>query len=529
MYILTLRSFVDLVSANSMDTAVLFYPRGGSAQVIRYLLRKLNGRGWDTRLMAGTLGPPNAPSNAFAFYRDLNLHAFDYDTAQAAFEVGQDAMSTERPFHPSYEDRGHCPDIMFSAVPPTTATHLAQAWHDHLETHRSPLPKLLHLHHLSHLQHAAHVAYPHIPRVTTLHGTELKLIDGMVRRSRLARRVGLPIEHLMHYFSSGHPDLVSRAEVLAARYGLTEDERDMLLDTRWRNWQYSSYWLRYLRDAVRHAGNIVAVSEHDSTLACQLLGLKENEVSIIANGVDTEQFRPIHFCNEERVRYFRKWLVEDPRGWRPGMLPGSIRYSEADLRRMYDAHGNIRPVILWVGRFLDFKRVPILLEAFAWVRSRVDNAPVLLMWGGYPGEYEGVHPVELADSLGISHDVFFLGWRDHDELPLGLNCADVMAAPAVNEPFGMVYIESMACGTPPISTATGGPSKTIRSTGIKATGWTVRPDDVVELGAALIEAISNQAERTRRGRNGVTLVRRGYDWEIVADRYTAVYEEICTK
>ncbi|NAS25935.1 glycosyltransferase [Herbidospora sp. NEAU-GS84] len=42
--------------------------------------------------------------------------------------------------------------------------------------------------------------------------------------------------------------------------------------------------------------------------------------------------------------------------------------------------------------------------------------------------------------------------RGHDELPNGLACADLMAAPAVNENFGMVYIEAAACGVPPVAT-----------------------------------------------------------------------------
>ncbi|WPB87840.1 hypothetical protein [Streptomyces malaysiensis] len=33
-----------------MDTTILFWPRSGSAQVIRYLLRELNSRGHTTRL-----------------------------------------------------------------------------------------------------------------------------------------------------------------------------------------------------------------------------------------------------------------------------------------------------------------------------------------------------------------------------------------------------------------------------------------------------------------------------------------------
>ncbi|WP_425584267.1 glycosyltransferase [Streptomyces violaceus] len=89
-------------------------------------------------------------------------------------------------------------------------------------------------------------------------------------------------------------------------------------------------------------------------------------------------------------------------------------------------------------RYLAFKKVPVLLRAFAAARSQIDPAPALLMWGDCPGECEGAPPpVGLAAELGIHDDVFFIGWRGHDELSTGLNRADLMVAPAVNEPIGM--------------------------------------------------------------------------------------------
>lgn len=511
-------------SPTSMDSAVVFYPRGGSAQVIRYLLRELNSRGWQTRLATGTLGAAGTPSHAATFYQGLDLRPFDYNAAQAAFEDGADAQAVPLPFHPSYEDHGDSADVMFSAVSPRAAAHLTRAWYEHLAAHRNPAAKLLHLHHLSHLQHAARQAYPAVPTVTTLHGTELKLIEGMSRRIRLAGRAGLSLAGLAHDLAHDSPGRLAAADRLAARTRLDEDERSLLVDTRWEHWQHSRFWLRTLRAALAHAGTIVTVSEHDRDRASQLLPLRDRGISVIANGVDTHQFRPQILSDDERLSHLRRWLVDDPRGWRPGGPVGSIRYSDADLRRLFDARGQVRPILLWVGRFLHFKRVPVLLEAFRRASSHLDPAPVLLMWGGYPSEYEGVHPADLVSSLDLDQDVFFLGWRGHDELPLGLNCADLMVAPAVNEPFGMVYVEAMACGTPPIATATGGPARIITSAGPNATGWTVRPDDVIDLAAVLVEASSNRAERDRRGRNGSAHARATYDWAAVADRYTVIYD-----
>ncbi|MER7194860.1 glycosyltransferase family 4 protein [Streptomyces flaveolus] len=234
----------------------------------------------------------------------------------------------------------------------------------------------------------------------------------------------------------------------------------------------------------------------------------------------------MHLQDDDRVQHLRHWLVDDPRGWAPGGAPGSIRYTDADLRRLYTPDGTLRPLLLWVGRFLDFKRVPALLHAFAAIRTRLSPAPALLMWGGYPGEYEGDHPAHLAEKLGIADDVYFIGWRGHDELPLGLNCADLMAAPAVNEPFGMVYLEAQACGTPPITTNTGGPARIITANGRHADGWLVPPDNPAALADTLTTALTDHTERCRRAANARSHTEATYSWTRTAQHYLALYTSV---
>ncbi|MFI9587791.1 glycosyltransferase family 4 protein [Streptomyces sp. NPDC052236] len=509
----------------TMDTAVLFWPRGGSAQVIRYLLRELGARGWSTRLHAGSLGSAGEPSHAPSFYQGLDLRPYDYNDAFTAFTRGQNPQRAALPFHPSYEDRGDCPDPLFSAVPPQDADQLTRAWTRHLAAHRSADPGLLHLHHLSHLQTSAHTAYPATPRVTTLHGTELKLIDAMDRRLRLAQRTGTSLRDLARLLHSDNPHRTTEAIRLAKTADLDHDDTQLLTATAWQKWAHSRYWLTRLRQAAAHAGQIVVVSKHDQHLAQRLLHL-DNEPPVIANGVDTHTFQPQPLAPADRLRHLRHWLLTDPHGWGPDGVPGSIHYTDADLRRLHDRQGRLRPLLLWVGRFLHFKRIPVLLHAFAAARTRLDPAPVLLMWGGYPGECEGAHPAALAAELGIGDDVFFAGWRGHDELPTGLNCADLMIAPAVDEPFGMVYLEAMACGTPPIATATGGPARTIIPTGPNATGWLVAPDNADDLADTLVAAVLNAHERKRRSANGRAHIQNTYSWTRTADRYLAIYDNL---
>ncbi|WP_406834883.1 glycosyltransferase [Streptomyces sp. AHU1] len=506
----------------TVDTAVLFWPRGGSAQVIRYLLRELNTRGHTTRLHAGSLGEAGEPSHAPTFYRGLDLHSYDHSDALAAWKTGQDPQRTAWPFHPSYEDRGNCPDPLFSAVSPAAADHLTRAWTRHLTAHRSTRPSLVHLHHLSHLQTSARAAYPGVPRITTLHGTELKLIDAMQQRIRLADAVRASLTDLARLLHSDNPHRTAEALRLAKTAGLDDQDTRLLIDTPWQKWLHSPYWLTRLRQSVQHAGQLVTVSEHDQELAARLLHLP-HDLPVIPNGVDTTAFQPQPLDDHQRLAHLRRWLVTDPRGWKPGGTPGSIRYTDHDLARLRTPDGRLRPILLWVGRFLDFKRLPVLLRAFAAARTRLDPAPALLLWGGYPGECEGDHPADLAAELGITRDVFFAGWRGHEELVTELNCADLMVAPAVNEPFGMVYLEAMATGTAPIATATGGPARTINPTGPNATGWLVRPDDPDDLARTLITAVTDTRERQRRGANGRRHIEDTYSWTRTADHYLTVY------
>ncbi|MFF3786282.1 glycosyltransferase family 4 protein [Streptomyces sp. NPDC001933] len=505
----------------ALDTGVLFWPRGGSAQVIRYHLRELETRGWNTTLHAGSLGRPGEPSHGETFYHGLNLRPYDYNDAQKRFTRNLNPQQGPRPFHPSYEDRGHCPDPLFPAIPPEDADRITDAWTEHLTRHRSKTPTVLHLHHLSPLQTSARTAYPGTPRVTTLHGTELKLIDGMNRRLRLARSIGLSLKELAHLPG---PD---QALELARHATLDEADTTLLTTTDWPKWVHCEYWLAQLREAAQHAGHLAVVSDQDQDLAQRLLHLS-GPPPVIPNGVDTTSFRPSNLTPDARMRHLRRWLVTDPQGWGPGQTPGTIRYTDQDLERLRDSQGRLRPLLLWVGRFLDFKRVPVLLEAFAALRTRMDPAPALLMWGGYPGEYEGTHPADLAARLGIQEDVYFAGWRGHEELPTGLNCADLFVAPAVNEPFGMVYVEAMASGTPPVATATGGPLRTIIPSGPTATGWLVRPDDSEDLASTLTTALSDPAELARRSSNGRTHTQSTYSWAHTTDHYVNLYDRART-
>jgi glycosyltransferase involved in cell wall biosynthesis len=228
---------------------------------------------------------------------------------------------------------------------------------------------------------------------------------------------------------------------------------------------------------------------------------------------------------EERRSHWLRWLVNEPQGWDEATSkPGSIRYTEAEvIDAFFDAEtGEPRPVLMYVGRFLAFKRVPLLVRAYARARERMSVPAPLVIWGGFPGEWEGEHAHTVVTREQIE-GVFFDGWRDHDQLPLGLSCADCFVAPSANEPFGLVYLEAMACELPVIGTLSGGPPSFINVIPSEPDGWLVPPDDEAALANAMVTAIDDAAQRTRRGNNASRHARQNYSWRNVASQVVDLY------
>src|SRR5947209_19936203 len=96
-------------------SAVMFFPRGGSAHVARALANGLRDLGWPVTLLAGSRGGAGDPGNARSFYRDVR--PVDFAPALAS----EDPLRFEgppgtAPMHPSYEERQRAPDWVFAKL-----------------------------------------------------------------------------------------------------------------------------------------------------------------------------------------------------------------------------------------------------------------------------------------------------------------------------------------------------------------------------------------------------------------------------
>jgi glycosyltransferase involved in cell wall biosynthesis len=447
-------------------SAILFSPRGGSAHVARALADGLRAKGCEVTLIAGSRGDLDGHGDARGFYGDGDLRAVDFGPAIASGDpLGYCGPQGSAPIHPSFEDRPGAIDRVFAALDDEAYERQVAAWSRELAAAGAADADVLHLHHLTPLNEAAARVAPGVPVVGQLHGTELLMLE-------------------------------------AIESGVT-------------CWPHAAAWAQRLRRWAQECALIV-VAEGAIARARDLLELDHERIVPLPSGVDTNVFRPRPV---NRRAMWREVLVERPRGWRPGGEAGSVTYQDDDLGPLVDG-----TVVTYVGRFTAVKRLPLLIEAFAAANERTSTPAGLVLIGGYPGEWEGEHPVETIARTD-AHGVFLAGWHDHTRLPEMLCAADVVALTSAREQFGLVLVEGMACERPAVATRSPGPVSIITN---GTTGWLTADDDVDALASALAEAIDNHAERGRRGRAAREIICEHYTWGAIAERLTAVLEDVAS-
>jgi len=127
---------------------------------------------------------------------------------------------------------------------------------------------------------------------------------------------------------------------------------------------------------------------------------------------------------------------------------------------------------------------------------------------------------QLAVKLGVKENIVFTGKISPSETPFYFAMCDVAVVPSLQEAFGLVVSEAMACGRPVVGTLVGGiPDQIVDG----YNGFLVQPKDPVEIANKILWLICNPEKARDMGMNGRRIVEAKFDINKNVDRVISLY------
>jgi glycosyltransferase involved in cell wall biosynthesis len=240
------------------------------------------------------------------------------------------------------------------------------------------------------------------------------------------------------------------------------------------------------RLVYRRAARFVVLSEAFRDVLCRRYGVPHEQVRIVPGGVETGRFDT-------------------------GLTPG-----EARRRLGWPAE---RPTLLSVRRLVRRVGLEELIDALDAVCRAVPD--VLLMIAGKGPQAEALRA--RIRQAGLAEHVRLLGFVPDEDLPLAYRAADLSVVPTVAlEGFGLVAVESLAAGTPPLVTPVGGLPEVVRALSKALVCAGATPAHLSErLVAALTGAVDLPSASACQA-----YARQHFDWPVIAAQVRDVYDEV---
>jgi len=242
---------------------------------------------------------------------------------------------------------------------------------------------------------------------------------------------------------------------------------------------YDTIWgYKLLEDAAR----VIALTETESE-HYQAMGVSEDKIEIVPNGIDLSEFEN---------------------------LP-----ERGEFRKKYGLDGN-QKIILYLGRIHITKGLDLLVRAFAGLSKEMDSARLIIVG---PDEDYASDLSALARDLEVSDKTLFTGSiYERNRLEAYVD-ADIFVTPSFLG-FPVTFAEACACGTPIITT-----EKSDRLDWIHDKIGYVVPYDENKLKDAMARVLTSRDLTRQFGENGRKLVREKLTWSKIAEGLERIYLE----
>ncbi len=231
-------------------------------------------------------------------------------------------------------------------------------------------------------------------------------------------------------------------------------------------------------EAIRDSHRIIASTEREKDDITHYYGATSEKIGVVPCGVNRELFKP---GDKQAAR--QKLDMNDDK------------------------------ILLFVGRIDPLKGIEQLLEAVSYLKD-TDSLRLVII-GGDDDEDAVSWLKEMTEKLDITERVTFHGLVKHHELPIFYNAANVTVVPSYYESFGLVGLESLACGTPVVTTDVGDMSNVIRQ---GENGYVVPDNDPQEL-ADKIGIMLSRPDNLESAQVIRESIKR-YDWSNIAEAIT---------
>jgi glycogen synthase len=240
-----------------------------------------------------------------------------------------------------------------------------------------------------------------------------------------------------------------------------------------------STWAERL--AVERAERVIAVSAQMRADILSHFQVAPERVVVIHNGVDADAFR------------------------------------RTEAREVLARHQVREPYVLFVGRISEQKGIFQLLEA---ARALPDEVSLVLC-ASSPDTPELAARLQAAVA-GRPRVQWINAMLPVSEVVQLYSHAAVFACPSIYEPFGLINLEAMACGTPVVASRVGGIPEVVVD---GETGWLVPPGDAAALAEALRVSLADPTRARRMGEAGRRRVEAHFSWDRIAEHTLAVYRD----
>jgi glycosyltransferase involved in cell wall biosynthesis len=130
---------------------------------------------------------------------------------------------------------------------------------------------------------------------------------------------------------------------------------------------------------------------------------------------------------------------------------------------------------------------------------------------------------DTARLYGIGNKLVITEGIKSRHMPALYNDSDMMVLAAKNEPFGLAYIEAMACELPVIGASTGGVPEIIQN---DVNGYLTPTDDHVELAKRIIWLLKDRKRMERFGKAGRRIAIQKFSLKRMAEETMKVYESV---